>query len=121
MMKHETHDDALILQPAGRIDGATAATFETAAIALIETVGTHVVIDMSNVDYLSSAGLRSLLIIAKRVKSDGRPASLCGLGGNVAEVISVSGFDAIYGVFPDSEAALSFGRRPKGADQIDKS
>lgn len=120
-MKHETHDDALILQPAGRIDGTTAAAFEAAAIALIETGAAHVVIDMSNVDYLSSAGLRSLLIIAKHVKSGGRPASLCCLDGNVAAVISVSGFDAIFDVFPDSAAALSFDRRPKGADQIDKS
>jgi anti-anti-sigma factor len=104
-MKHEIHDDALVLQPLGRIDGGTAGAFETASLALIEAKTAHVVIDMSDVDYLSSAGLRSLLIIAKRVKSDGGVASLCGLAGNVAEVIAVSGFDSIYRVFPDASAA----------------
>lgn len=110
-MKHQIHDDALVLQPLGRIDGGTAGSFETASLALIEAKTAHVVIDMSDVDYLSSAGLRSLLIIAKRVKSEGGVASLCGLAGNVAEVIAMSGFDSIYRVFPDAGAA----RRSLGA------
>jgi anti-anti-sigma factor len=109
-MKHEIHDDALVLQPAGRIDGGTAGAFETDSLALIEAGMAHIVIDLSLVDYLSSAGLRSLLIIAKRVRSNGGSASLCGLGSNVAEVIAVSGFDSIFGVFPDAESA----RRPPG-------
>ena len=104
-MTHAIHTDALILQPAGRIDGATARSFEETALALMADAPSNVVVDMTNVNYLSSAGLRSLLIIAKQIKSGGGAAALCGLSENVAAVITVSGFNAIFGVHDDANAA----------------
>lgn len=104
-MTHAIHIDALILQPAGRIDGVTAKSFEEIALALMTDAPTNVVVDMTNVNYLSSAGLRSLLIIAKQIKSAGGAAAICGLSENVAAVITVSGFDAIFRVHENASAA----------------
>ena len=98
-IQHEINSDTLILKPVGRLDGTTVASFENTTLSLIKAEHPTVILDMSGVDYLSSAGLRSLLIIAKQIKSIGGSASLCELRGNVAEVIAVSGFDTIFRIF----------------------
>jgi len=96
----------LVIMPAGRLSAESAPAFQERVLTLIDAGEPSVLLDLAQLDYISSAGLRSLLIAAKRVQAlDGRFA-LCALTENVGHVFRMSGFDAIFDVFPDRDTAL---------------
>ena|SRR5271165_4605771 len=109
-LTHKVWSGLLVIRPRGRVDSDTAGTFEAHCVSLICEGPTKVIVDFSDVDYISSAGLRALLIAAKKAKSLGGALTLCGLKGSVGKVMSVSGFDTILGTHADlPEAAAALG------------
>jgi len=99
--------EVLVISPNGRLDGATAPGLQDHILAKIEAGDSAVLLEMSALSYISSAGLRAILVAAKRLqKNDGRFA-LCGLTRQVAEVFEVTGFDAILDIHPDQATALA--------------
>lgn len=101
--------DFLVLKVEGRLDIAVSAEFEKSCAAFIEQGERKVVLDFSHLEYISSAGLRSILAIAKRLKSDGGSLSLCSLAGLVREVFELSGFDNFLPVYDGVEQVLAGG------------
>ena len=65
-LNHETVNGALVLKPARRIDSSSAKAFEDDAAALLDKGPKKVVIDATDLDYISSAGLRVILTTAKK-------------------------------------------------------
>ncbi|MFY9658806.1 MAG: STAS domain-containing protein [Methylocystis sp.] len=107
-LAHEVSDGLLVIRPKGRIDGDTAAIFEARCGSLIGAGPAQVIVDFADVEYISSAGLRALLVAAKTAKSLGGALTLCGLKGSVGKVMSVSGFDTLFGAHAGvSEAATA--------------
>nr|WP_294525152.1 STAS domain-containing protein [uncultured Rhodopila sp.] len=96
-----------ILMPAGRLDTAAAPAFEREMIAATAAGGSRLLIDLANLAYVSSAGLRVFLVAAKRLRAEGGRIALCGLQPQVAEVFDISGFAAIVPVYADRQAALA--------------
>ena len=87
---------ATVLHASGRLDGTSTADFEKAAVeALAAASPGRVVIDMKGVEYVSSAGLRSLLVVAKRAKGSGQPFSVAALSPAVRDIFEISGFGSI--------------------------
>lgn len=105
-IQQEVVDNVIILRPQGRIDGSSSSLFEEQSIDLIGAGAKKVVIDLSGVDYLSSAGLRALLITAKKTKTAGGLLTLCGSKGSVKEVINLSGFDSLLGAHETLSEAI---------------
>ena len=66
----------------------------------------RLLIDMKELEYISSAGLRILLLGAKAMKAKNGELFLCALRENVKEVFDISGFTALFKIFPSEEAAL---------------
>ena len=64
-----------------------------------------VALDLSGIDYVSSAGLRSILVLAKKLQSVEGRVVLFGMSGVVEEVFSISGFDRLIPVVEDRDAA----------------
>jgi anti-anti-sigma factor len=96
----------LVMTPTGRLNAESAQTFQERLLSCIDAGETSVLLDLAQLDYISSAGLRSLLIAAKRLQArDGRFA-ICALTANVREVFRMSGFDTIIDVHPDRATAL---------------
>ncbi|MEA4861692.1 MAG: STAS domain-containing protein [Victivallaceae bacterium] len=62
-------------------------------------------IDLEELTYISSAGLRVLLIIAKQMKNHDGDLVLCNLSDTVQEVFDISGFSAIFKLCPSTAAA----------------
>jgi anti-anti-sigma factor len=89
----------------GRLDTATAATAEAKLLALLAQGA--VVADLSEVRYVSSAGLRVLLKAAKQAKTAGQGFSVCGLQPSVREVFEISGFDKIIPAYASRAEALA--------------
>jgi len=99
--------EVAVVAPAGRIDSNTAAGLERAVFQRLDAGQNRLVVDLAGVEYISSAGLRVLLVMAKKVQQAKGKVALFGLSPNVREVFSVSGFDTIFSIQPDSAAALA--------------
>ena len=106
-MAQERDGDVVILKLAGRLDSSTAKSAEESFAAVIGGAAPRVAIDLSQLAYISSAGLRVLLLVAKKVKQAGGKVALFGLVANVREVFSISGFDKIFALQSDAAAAVA--------------
>ncbi len=96
----------IVLTPPYRLDSATAPGFEATSLANIAG-SERALIDFSAVDFVSSAGLRGILMVAKRLRSKGGRLAVCGLRPAVAEVFAISGFSAILDIHPTRDQALA--------------
>ena len=105
-LKSEKQNDVAVVTVSGRLDAVGAPELEAACKALIQEGSRRLLLDMAAVEYVSSAGLRSLLVLAKAIKGVTGAMVLCGLTGAVREVMSISGFDNILDLAPDRAAAL---------------
>lgn len=91
------------LQLAGRIDSATAPLFEQALLAQLAKQGCSVLVDLSGVDYVSSAGLRVFLLGAKKAKGTAVSMVVCAMDDNIRRVFAMSGFERILLIAEDVE------------------
>ncbi|MEN9774553.1 MAG: anti-anti-sigma regulatory factor [Pseudomonadota bacterium] len=89
----------------GRIDAASAPQVERDLLAAIEQSGPHLIIELSQLSYMSSAGLRVMLVAAKRARADGGKAVIQAAQPAVAEVLRMSGFDRVIPLAPNEDAA----------------
>jgi anti-anti-sigma factor len=107
-IKEAKKDKATILVIEGRIDSASSAELEKRLAALIETGGVKdILLDFGAMDYISSAGLRVLLMAAKKTGKLGGKVVLSGLCANVKEVFDISGFSNIFGIYLSQEEAYA--------------
>ena len=95
-----------VIAPEGSLDARTEKEFQKSVLENIERGEKSILLDFSKITYASSAGLRAILIIAKKQKESGGKLAVCGLHDSVAEIFSVSGFDTIVDVYPDLGAGL---------------
>lgn len=86
-----------MLAVTGRIDTATASTAEVRSTAELATAGA-LALDLTQLEYISSAGLRVLLRLAKNARRDGKEFALVGVQGLVKEVLTESGMDELFRV-----------------------
>jgi anti-sigma B factor antagonist len=101
--------DILVLAITGRLDAHTSKTFEDRLIPPIEQGAQKVVVDFSPLDYISSAGLRVLLLAARKLGDAGGKLALCGLKPSIKTVFDIAGFSALFPIFPSLAAALEHG------------
>ncbi len=99
--------DVLILAPSGRIDSKTAKQFEVDLLGRVEAGEPTVLVDCTQLEFVSSAGLRVLLMAAKRQKAANGRFGLFAVRENILEVLEVSGFDRILSIWPGSAEALA--------------
>ena len=94
----------------GRIDALTVGTFEEKTLALVdnENYGSYI-LDFEKLVYISSAGLRAVLKLAKKCKEVSKKLVVCNLSENVLEVFKISGFDLIITVCDNLENAVAKG------------
>ena len=102
----DKQNQTAIVAARGRLDAAGAPELETRCKALILEGSSRLLLDFAQVEYVSSAGLRSLLVLAKAVKSAGGALALCCLVPAVRDVMTISGFDNILPLAADRAAAL---------------
>ncbi len=108
-LSHRRYADTVVLAPSGRIDHASAEAFKTALgphIAQCASGQDHIVLDLSGVDYISSAGLRILMLARKQAKAQGGTLALAGLTPVVQEIFEISRFTVVFDLYPSVRAAL---------------
>ena len=91
----ERLENVLSVDVKGRIDGSTAVAFEEAVRSAVEETDRALIMDFGQLDYISSAGLRVILLTAKSLQSQDAKLVLCGLSDSIREVFKISGFDKL--------------------------
>lgn len=103
----ETPSDVAIVRPQGRLDSATSPAFETAVLEHLQGGSQRLVLDLSGVSYISSAGLRVILLAGKKLRATEGRLVLCGLREEVRGVFEMSGFLDLFAVAPSVQEALA--------------
>ena len=103
----ERQEGALVAKPEGRIDGINASDFEKALRDAIDEEGGSLVVDLGGLTYISSAGLRAILLIAKLLAQRSAKFGLCSLSDPIREVFEISGFDKIVSIHGSRTEALA--------------
>ncbi len=97
---------ALIVSVEGRVDGANARKFQKAVEGVIDD-DRAVILDMENLGYISSAGLRSILLIAKGLQKRKAQFAVCSLQDAIGEVFRIVGFDKIVTIHSSQGDAVA--------------
>ena len=102
--------DTVVLAPAGRVDHTNAEAFKAALdepLARCRSGGDRLVLDFSSLDYISSAGLRVLMIARKQAAAQGGRLVMAALQSVVREIFAISRFDTMFEIFPSVRDALT--------------
>jgi anti-sigma B factor antagonist len=103
--REERREEGLLILPVGRIDSNTSSELEKSLVA--RGGEKHLVVDLSGVEYVSSAGLRVFLMLARKVKASGGKLALCGLPPSVKQVFDLAGFTALFAVEGTADQAFA--------------
>jgi anti-anti-sigma factor len=88
-------NDTCVVRVTGRLDATTAPELDQAVMQIIDQGKHKMAFDLTQLEYVSSAGLRTFLVVAKKLKGLNGELSLAGLQGNIKEVLEISGFPSI--------------------------
>jgi anti-sigma B factor antagonist len=109
-IRNNTYGDVLVLSPAGRIDHANSEDFRNSLGPFVERCnadGERLVLDLANVDYVSSAGLRCFMLAEKQAKSKGGTVVVAAMQPVVKEIFEISRFTLVFETFASVRDALS--------------
>lgn len=96
-----------LVQVSGRIDSATAPRLEAALQEIMAQGRFHIVVDMQNLEYLSSAGLRVLVAALKQAHRWNRgDVRLANVSPRVKEVLRLAGLDTLFRIFDNTVDAV---------------
>ena len=98
--------ESLVVAPVGRVDSTTSEALERALAAALDGGTRRMVVDFAGVTYISSVGLRVLLVVAKRMKTERGTLVLCGLGDAVRQVFDLAGFLPLFVIESSRELAV---------------
>lgn len=99
-------NDTIILGLKGRLDTLSSTELEKTLADLLAEKKYKLVIDFSDLDFISSSGLRVLLATGKQLKSVGGKIVLCALQNHVKEVFDVAGFTMLFVLYPSRDEAV---------------
>ncbi len=104
-IQSQEHQGVRLLYLQGRLDTETSPDFELASYDAFQAGSRQFIVDLSQISYVSSAGLRVLLALAKKLEGQGS-LRLSGVIGITKEVFEKSGFARMFAIFPDVNAAF---------------
>jgi len=101
------NNDTLIVSVKGRMDALTSVEFEKKLSELIAAGESRIIINLSQLDFISSAGLSSILKIAKQLKKRDGKILFAELQDTIKDVFKISGFVTIFKTYETEEEALN--------------
>lgn len=97
----------VVIEVSGRVDSSTADQFEQAVMSPIGEGKKNLVLDLSGVEFLSSAGLRTLVMARKEVQKSSGAVRLAQPSQRVRDTLDIAGLDVLFETFPDRESAIA--------------
>jgi anti-anti-sigma factor len=105
-IKKEKKNDFTVLSVAGRLDVTNSNQFDKELAETIKTEN-NLIIDCSELEYISSTGLRVFLSYLKKLGAKKGKFYICALQDNLREIFDISGFTKIFTIYEDCSEALS--------------
>lgn len=99
--------DLTIVTVAGRLDSVAAAQFSGRLAELRHDGRTQLLIELSRLTYISSAGCRVLFVAARQTAERGSGLALCGMTGAVKNVVELAGLGGQVGIYASREEAVA--------------
>ena len=96
-----------VVQVKGRLDSTTSPTLGERLTAMLGAANARVLVDFSQLDYISSAGFRVLLQAAKRAEQNTAKFVLCGVSGKVRQLFDLGGFLDLFTISASRDEAIS--------------
>lgn len=100
----------VVLTPSDRIDYASVEPFREALLASVGSVSQPsgaVVVDMSQLEYISNAGLRALMVASRSAKANGVTLSIAAMQPIIEEIFSISRFNMVFSCYSSVREALA--------------
>ncbi len=101
------HDKTIIVYVTGKLDVRNSPELEEAIFSNIKDVRKSLILDFDGLIYISSAGLRVVLLAAKQLKANKQNMLISGLQGAVKDVFELSGLYSIFKIFETCDDAIS--------------
>lgn len=98
-------DGVTVAALAGKLDSASAMDAQDKAAALIKP-GVKMVIDLKQCEFVSSAGLRALLITAKAIRKAEGTGAMSNVAEEIKDVMEMTGFDDMFDIYDSTDAAV---------------
>ena len=102
----EQRDGASIFNLGGRIDASNSSQIHERIMDEIENGCKSMIVDFSQVSYISSAGLRILIYASKAMVKESGCFYICSINKNIEKIFQISGLTELFEIFPDTQACL---------------
>jgi anti-sigma B factor antagonist len=96
----------LVLGLAGKLDATTSKLLEDKILGVIDAGETRLVVDLGQLDYVSSSGLRVFLLATKRLTGISGKIALCSLKDHIRQVFDLAGFSSILSIHNSRDEAV---------------
>lgn len=110
----ESRGPTLLLRARGRINVLSANLFEADTLRAAGRTASDVVVEASDITYISSAGLRAFLRISRTLGRNQRNLHVCSLKPYIHEVFTLVGFDRVIPLYTDLDSAMDAAQQSNG-------
>jgi len=110
VLREEEFDGVTALSVTGRVDSGTAPELGQRLQVVVSEPKRRLVVDLTELEYISSAGFRALFIAAKRANETGSRLVLCSLPARVRQLFEVGGFTSLFSIAGTRQEALEQAR-----------
>ncbi|HTV38015.1 MAG TPA: STAS domain-containing protein [Xanthobacteraceae bacterium] len=105
-IQKERVGDAYVVTATGRLDGIYSTAFAKEVGELITGENPKILIDFAEIDFVTSAGIRAVLLLMNKAKASGAAFALCGVNEQVREILDASGLATIIPIHPGRPEGL---------------
>jgi anti-sigma B factor antagonist len=99
-------ENSVVLELKGRLDAASSESLWSTIDGLVDRGERYLILDFSELNYISSSGLRVLLMAARRVKAVNGKLALVSLNDQNQAVFEIAGFSSVFTVYQSQEEAV---------------
>ena len=103
----ERQGETFIAVVSGRVDGTNAAEFQDELAAVTDGSGHSVILDIGGLSYISSAGLRVILLLARTLRTQKARFMICSPSDSIREIFDISGFSQIIPIHSSQAEAVA--------------
>lgn len=106
-IKEETRGKVKIVGLRGRLDAISSPVVEKQLLALMDRGEERLVLDLSELTYISSLGLRIFIAVAKSIQKVNGKLALAGLNDHIYEIFKIAHFTSIFSIYPNCDEAVA--------------
>jgi anti-anti-sigma factor len=107
-IKEETRGKVKVIGLRGRLDASSYPAVEKQLQSLMDRGEERLVLDLSELTYISSLGLRAFIVVAKNIQRVNGRLALAGLNDHIYEIFKIARFTSIFSILPSCEEAVAY-------------